>query len=123
MAARTTVRVAKAILWGTLVVGVLDALDAIVVFGLRSGATPQRIFQSIAYGALGRASYDGGWASAALGVLLHFTVAAGIVTTYVVASRFLPALARRPFVFGPPYGVVAYFVMNLVVIPLSVIGQ
>jgi hypothetical protein len=33
-----------------------------------------------------------------------------------------PALARRPLVFGPIYGMVAFFVMNLVVIPLSVIG-
>jgi hypothetical protein len=31
-------------------VGVLDALDAIVFFGPRSGTTPIRVFQSIAFG-------------------------------------------------------------------------
>ena len=47
----------RAILWGTLAVGTLDALDAIVFFGLR-GVTPLRIFQSIASGLLGRAAYQ-----------------------------------------------------------------
>ncbi len=111
----------QAILYGTLAVGVLDGLAAIVTFGLR-GTPPHRIFQGIAVGLLGRASYEGGWATAALGVALHFTVALGIVTTYVLASRVVPALAERPLLFGPIYGVAAFFVMNLVVIPLSAIG-
>jgi hypothetical protein len=40
----------------------------------------------------------------------------------VAASRAVPALARRPLLFGPLYGIAAFFVMNLVVIPLSAIG-
>jgi O-antigen/teichoic acid export membrane protein len=40
----------------------------------------------------------------------------------VVSHWLLPALKQRPFVYGPFYGVVAFFVMNLVVIPLSAIG-
>jgi hypothetical protein len=107
---------------GTIVVGVLDGLDAIVVFGLRSGVTPERIFQGIAAGVLGPASFAGGWRTAALGVALHFLVAGGIVATFLVASRIAPPLRRRPFMFGPLYGVVVYFVMNLVVIPLSALG-
>ena len=43
------------------------------------------------------------------------------VTTYHFASRRLPSLANRPFVWGPLYGIAVYFVMNLVVIPLSAI--
>ena len=117
-----TLGTGRAILYGTLIVGVLDALDAIVVFGLRSGATPARIFRGIATGALGGAAATGGTPAAILGVLIHFTVALGIVTTYVVVSRVLPVLRRRPLVYGPLYGVAAYFVMNLVVIPLSAIG-
>jgi hypothetical protein len=115
--------VARAILIGTLIVGTLDALDAIVVFGLRSGATPARIFRTIASGVLGSRAATGGTPVAILGVVLHYTVALGIVTTYVVISHWLlPVLKRRPFVYGPLYGVVAFFVMNLVVIPLSAIG-
>ena len=115
-------RLAIAWLAGTIVVGVLDGLDAIVVFGLRSGVTPERIFQGIASGVLGPASFSGGWRSASLGVALHFLIAGGIVATFLAATRVMPSLARRPFLFGPLYGIVVYWVMNLVVIPLSAIG-
>jgi len=60
--------------------------------------------------------------AALLGVAVHYTVALGIVTTYVLVSRALPALNRRPFVYGPLYGIAAYLVMNFVVIPMSAIG-
>lgn len=112
----------RALLYGTLAVGILDALDAIVVFGLRSGATPTRIFQGIAVGLFGRASYDGGWVTAAIGVCLHFTIAFGVTAAYLIASRRLPTLARRPWTFGPLYGLVVYAVMTFVIIPVSAIG-
>lgn len=114
----------RGILYGALAVGVLDLLDALVFFGLR-GVAPILIPQSIASGVLGRAAYDGGLGTAAFGVLLHFFIAFGIVTTYVLVSRRFPALARRPFLYGPLYGLVVYAVMNLVVVPLSaaVVGQ
>ena len=112
----------RAILLGTLLVGTIDALDAMVFFGLRSGTTPARIFQSIASGLLGRASYQQGLRAIALGVLIHYFVAFGIVATYLAASRAVPLLTRRPIVCGILYGIGAYFFMNLVVIPLSAIG-
>jgi hypothetical protein len=112
----------RAIAGGTLAVGVLDALDAIVVFGLRSGTPPARIFQGIAAGVLGPAAFRGGAATALLGLFLHFTIAFAIVSIYVGASRWMPALRRHPFLWGPVYGIAVYFLMNLVVIPLSAIG-
>jgi hypothetical protein len=57
-----------------------------------------------------------------LGVALHFLIAFGIVTTYFIASRALLALARRPVLFGPLYGLAAYAVMHYVVIPLSAVA-
>jgi len=113
--------VGQAILYGTLTVGVLDGLAAIITSGLR-GTPPDRLFQGIAFALLGRASYNGGWPTVLLGVLLHFVVALGIVGAYVAASRLAPALARRPLLLGPLYGIAAFFVMNLIVIPLSAIG-
>jgi len=112
----------RAIVYGTLVVGTLDALDAVVFFGLRSGATPIRIFQSIASGLLGRTSFQGGLGTAALGVCLHFFIAFVIVTIYHVASRRARILTDRPVMFGLLYGVAAYFVMSRIVVPLSAAG-
>ena len=110
----------QAILLGTLTVGVLDLVDAIVFFRLRSGVAPIRIPQSIAAGALGRAAaFRGGLGTAALGVALHFFIAFGIVTIYWLASRRLSVLVRRPFVCGPLYGLGVYAFMNYVVVPLS----
>ena len=111
----------KPILYGTIVVGTLDAIDAIVIFGLR-GSTPMRVFQGIASGWLGRASFAGGLPTALLGVLTHFFIAFAIVAIYYAASRKLSALRRRPLGYGAAYGVAVYFFMNWVVIPLSAIG-
>lgn len=113
---------AKAILYGALVVGALDLLDAVVFFGLR-GVAPVRIFQSIASGLLGRAAFQGGVATALLGIALHFFIAAGVVVTFYVASLRLPALVRHPVVAGLLYGLAVYAVMNYVVLPLSAAGR
>ena len=112
----------RAVLYGTLVVGTLDALDAIVFFGLRSGARPIRIFQGIAYGLIGPAARQGGLATAALGVVLHYFIAFGIVLTYFLVSRRVRLLTRHPVICGLLYGLAAYAVMNLVVLPLSKVG-
>jgi hypothetical protein len=113
----------RAIVCGTLLVGILDGLDAIVFFHFWAGVAPGRIFQGIAAGLLGRtAAVQGGTATVVLGVVLHFVVAFGIVTVFVAASRRLRVLAARPVVFGIVYGLAAYAVMNFVVMPLSAIG-
>ena len=113
----------KAIVSGGLVVGVLDLIDAFVFFGARSGARPMSILHGIAAGVLGRdAARAGGMTTAALGLLLHFLVATSITTVYVVASRFVPALRRRWVICGIVFGIVAYFVMTFVVVPLSNAG-
>lgn len=112
----------RAVLLGGLVVGTLDALDAIVFFGLRAGATPDRIFKGIAAGLLGPAARNGGWPIVLLGVLCHYVIATLIVLVCVGIGRLFPALLRHPFVSGPVYGVAAFLVMNLVVVPNSAIG-
>ena len=111
----------RALLVGTLAVGVLDILDAIVFFGLR-GAQPVRILQSIAAGLLGRAAFAGGWRTAALGLALHFFIAFMIVLVFLVASRRLRLLTRHPVITGLIYGIAVYLVMTFVVVPASAAG-
>jgi hypothetical protein len=106
------------ILYGGLVAGVLDALDAMIFFGLR-GASPRGIFQYIASGLLGRASFSGGSKTVMLGVLLHFLIAFIHAAIYYSLSLRLPTLIRQAVVWGMIYGVAAYFVMNRIVVPLS----
>lgn len=54
-----------------------------------------------------------------LGLLLHFLIALVIALVYQAASTRLPVLIRRPVLTGACYGFAVYWVMNLVVLPLS----
>jgi hypothetical protein len=113
----------RAVLCGGLTVGILDITDALVFFGLYVPASPIRIFHSVAAGLIGReAARAGGIPTAILGGVLHFTIATIITAVYYLVSRKLPALVRRPVLYGIPYGIVCYFVMSFVVIPLSNAG-
>ncbi len=116
-------RALDTILYGGLVVGILDGLFALVFYWLILGVPPMRIFQSVASGLLGRASYEGGTQTFLLGLLLHFFVATCIAAVYYVASLKLPVLIRHAVAAGLIYGLIAYLVMNYVVIPLSAIGS
>lgn len=106
-----------AVLAGGLTAAMLDIIYAFIAFGLR-GASPMQILQSVASGLLGKASYTGGVAAAALGGVLHVAIALVMAAVYGIASRFLPALNRRPWLWGPAYGFGCYIVMNFVVLPL-----
>lgn len=118
-----TLTVPRAILYGGLTVGTLDLVDALVFFGLRSGARPMGILHGIAAGWLGRdAARAGGISTAVLGFFSHFTVALIIVTIYVFAARAIPVLRTRWLLCGLIYGVAAYFTMTWVVVPLSNAG-
>jgi hypothetical protein len=106
--------VARAILWGGFACGVLDITAAFLVYGL-FGARPVRILQGIASGLLGARSFDGGFATAALGLFLHFFIAMSAATVFVLASRRLKFLVQHPIVSGVLYGIVVYFFMQGVV--------
>ena len=54
--------------------------------------------------------------------MCHFFIATSAAAVYFAASRRLPILIERAVVSGALYGVVVYFFMQLVVIPLSAIG-
>jgi hypothetical protein len=108
----------KAILAGGLIGGALDILYAFTVWGMR-GVSPARVSQSVASGWLGKASFQGGNATAALGLASHFLIALGMAAVYVAASLKLPVLRRRPWLCGIVYGVVLYLAMTYVVVPLS----
>jgi hypothetical protein len=106
---------ASAILKGGLTVGVLDTLLAMGLWQIG----PVIVYQSVASGLLGRESYRGGLATAALGMLLHFLIATTAAAVYWFASRKMTVLVRHWFVCGLAFGVAVYYFMQLIVLPLS----
>jgi hypothetical protein len=117
-----TVSLSKAVLWGGLVAGVLDAADGVVAFGLK-GLNPIQVLQYIASGLLGPSSFNGGLVTAALGTVLHFVIAFGAASVYVFASRRLTVLKTKPVLFGLLFGLAVYLFMSYLVLPLSAVAH
>ncbi len=107
-----------AILWGGLTCGVLDITAALVVYG-SFGAKPVRLLQGIAGGLLGQRAFEGGLATAFLGLLCHFFIAFSAASVYFAASRRLRLLVDHTVPSGVLYGIAVYFFMNRIVVPLS----
>lgn len=78
-----------------------------------------RLLQGIAGGLLGPRTFEGGLATALLGLLCHFLIAFSAAAVYVLASRRMPFLVERTLLAGVLYGVAVYFFMNRLVVPLS----
>jgi hypothetical protein len=116
-------RPALAVLAGGLIVGTLDILYACLFWKLKARVPARRIFQSVAAGLLGRASFEGGTRTAALGLGLHFSNATTMSVVYYLMTGRFPWLLRRPWLAGAGYGLLVYGVMNHVVVPLSAAKQ
>ncbi len=108
----------SAILLGGAIAGTLDITYAIGFSALR-GVPSIRILQSVASGLLGAPAFNGGLQTAALGLILHFSIALSAAAIFYLASKEIPVLTRHPVVAGLSYGFLIFAVMNLVVLPLS----
>jgi hypothetical protein len=109
-----------------LATGVVDGLFSSVLSAVFYHSTVRRLFQGVAATLLGNKAFDGGSATAAIGVLMHFGVAFGW------SAVFLFLVMRSPWINGlltSRYGVVKvaslygpfiWLVMSLAVIPLLV---
>lgn len=111
------------VLAGGLAAGALDITFACVFWALKADVPARRIFQSVAAGLLGKAnSLQGGAATAALGLALHFFIAVSMSVTYYLVARRWALLWQRPWLCGAAYGLLLYGVMNYLVVPLSAAG-
>jgi uncharacterized membrane protein YagU involved in acid resistance len=114
--------VAPTLFLASAVAGSLDLLYAFAFWGAQ-GVPPVRILQSIASGWLGREAYSVGAPAAVLGALSHYGIVLVMAWTCYRVARIWPALARRPWLFGPLYGAALYLAMTYVVVPLSAAGN
>ena len=109
----------RTILFAWIVTGTLDVGTAVTYYPLTANVTARQILQGIASGVLGAQAFQGGNATAALGLGLHYLIAfIWTVFFYFLASN-IRALTRRPLIVGPLYGTFVWLVMNLIVLPLS----
>jgi hypothetical protein len=101
-----------------LIAGILDITSAFVIAGLK-GMGSIRMLQGIASGLLGPQSFEGGMATAGLGLAIHFLIAFTAASVFYAASRKFRFLIRHAAVAGLLYGIAVYVFMYWMVVPLA----
>jgi hypothetical protein len=105
----------KPILYAGALVGVLDITAACIHAGVAYGFGPVRVLKGVAGGLLGRSALEGGFATAALGLVMHFTMALIVATIcYALSRRFfsLPRKLSGVVIVGLLYGAAVFAVNN-----------
>ena len=110
----------RPIVLATLVAGTLDILAA-VILSLIFGRGPMTMLRGVASGPFPPAT-EWGAPGSVLGLAVHFTLMAIMVTIYMVAADRRPALRAKPLQWGVIYGLITYVAMNLIVVPLRFAG-
>ncbi|GAB3099203.1 hypothetical protein [Lysobacter terrae] len=114
---------AGAIAWSTVLYGgvAIAATDFLycLLYWVPQGVSPLRLWQGIAAGALGRAAFHDGVASALLGAGFQWLIGSAFVFAYALAALWRPRLQLSINAHGVGYGLFLYAVMNGVVVPLS----
>ena len=109
----------KIVLLAWVVAGTADITAALTYYPLTANVRPMRILQGIASGVLGPTAFQGGLATAALGLAFHYLIALIWTVLFYLAARRFNALTRHVVLTGLAYGVVVWAGMNLIVVPLS----
>ena len=108
----------KAVILGGLIGGALDLTFALCWAGY-NGVSPMALLQIVASGAFGAAAREGGMPMAAAGAVCHFGLSLLWATLFAYAARRIAWLRTRPLLIGALFGIVVFFAMRLVVLPLS----
>lgn len=109
----------KPILYAGAIVGVLDITAACIQVYIAYGYAPARLMKSVAGGLLGRGAVEGGFSIAALGLLMHFTMALTVAAIFYALSRRLPLPQKLLGVVavGLLYGAAVFAVNNFATAP------
>ncbi|MFC5569987.1 hypothetical protein ACFPN1_07950 [Lysobacter yangpyeongensis] len=106
------------VLCGGLAIALTDFVYC-VLYWSPQGVPPARLLQGIAAGALGRAAFHGGTATALLGAGFQWLIGCGFVLAYALVAMHVRLLREHAARFGIAYGLLLYLLMNGIVVPLS----
>jgi hypothetical protein len=119
MTSSSTVTTRQAILTGWLLCGVLDITAACIQAWIEAGRTPWVALKGVASALWGRAALNAGAGMAAIGLVMHFTVALTATLVFYALSRRVVFLRTGPlWIVGPIYGVIVFCAMNYGTLPL-----
>ena len=106
----------KPIAVATAISGTLDILFAMILTVVFGRAIPDML-RFVASGPFPAAT-EMGTGGAILGLVVHFALMAIMATALMLLVRWKPERLETPLRTGVAYGVITYFVMNWLVVPL-----
>jgi hypothetical protein len=99
--------------------GLLAGTTNLIAAGAIFGGTLTHGLQLIASGLLGEWAFKGGTEAAVLGAGLHYGISIAAAGLYCALALWRRWWRDHWLIGGAVFGVIAYLVMNLVVVPLS----
>lgn len=112
-------RLLPAMLTTSLVAGIIDIILAFISAHLKSGVKPDGVLKFIASGILGKSAFRGGSGVMLTGLGLHFVIAFLFTAILFFIYPRVNWMKQNKVAAGIVYGICAWLVMNLVVLPLS----
>jgi hypothetical protein len=109
----------RPVVLGGMFIFIIQAINMWIVYTLIQKTPFVVSWQYIASGALGMSAFEGGTATALVGVLFHFIISFLIAAVFIIAADRIPLLRRYVIPVSLFYGFAVFIVMNMIVIPLS----
>src|SRR5689334_5742212 len=104
---------ARPIVLGGTFIFISQCIHQWIVITLLQGNPFILVWQYIASGILGNAAFEGGIATALLGVLIHFFISFVIAGVFILSAVRIPLLRRYAIAGSLLYGFGVFIVMNL----------
>jgi hypothetical protein len=114
----------KRVLLTAALAGTLDILSAYANGFIHTHHLSRKMFNYIAAGALGlKTALSGGAGVVLLGVFFHYFIAFSFTLFFFLVYRKFRLSSVNPYVMALLYGLFVWAVMNLIVLPLSLLPQ
>jgi hypothetical protein len=109
----------RSVMLGGTFMFIVQLIHMWIVYTLLQNTPFMVSLQYIASGAIGESAFTGGVATALLGVVCHLLISFIVAAIFLVAADRIPLVRRNAIGSALLYGFAVFFVMNLLVVPLS----
>ncbi len=113
----------KPVIVTILLTGLLvGTLDGLATLAWNYKANPAIIFEYIAFGVFGKSAFAGGAKMVLWGILFHYIIAVTFTAVFILTYTWFYKIFKNRYLIAFEFGLISWFVMNIIVIPLSKIG-